>query len=112
MALWKAFKGNRTSLATVDKHDGFVYFCTDDGSLFFDFTDIEGVLQRKQLNAKEAEVAKEAETLTGFNPGEYQLKNEENLTTTDKTIVGAINEINSIDYNTLLAFDTNEVVFN
>jgi hypothetical protein len=106
MALWKPFRGNRTALDTVDKHDGFVYFCTDDGSLFFDFVDADGNLQRKQLNAKEAEV------LTGFNPVDYQLKNEETLTTTDKTIVGAINEINSIDYDTLLAFDTNELVFN
>ena len=60
MALWKALKGNRTSLDTVEKHDGYIYFCIDDGSLFFDYTDAEGNLQRKQLNAKEAE------ELTGY----------------------------------------------
>lgn len=39
MALWKPFRGNRTKLDTVEKHDGYVYFCIDDGSLFFDYVD-------------------------------------------------------------------------
>ena len=55
MALWKALKGTRTALDTVEKHDGYVYFCTDDGSLHFDYTDSSGNLKRKQINAKEAE---------------------------------------------------------
>lgn len=55
MALWKPFRGNRTALDTVEKHDGYVYFCTDAGSLFFDYLDSNGILQRKQINAKEAE---------------------------------------------------------
>lgn len=50
MALWKAFRGNRAALADVAKHDGHVYFCVDDGSLFFDYIDSDGNLQRKQLN--------------------------------------------------------------
>jgi hypothetical protein len=61
MALWKPFRGNRTALEAVEKHDGFVYFCIDDGSLFFDYTDAAGVLQRKRINAEEAE------KLTGFD---------------------------------------------
>lgn len=56
MALWKPLKGNRTALDAVEKHDGYIYFCIDDGSLFFDYTDTDGVLQRKQINAKEAEI--------------------------------------------------------
>ena len=55
MALWKPFRGNRARLDSVEKHEGYVYFCTDDGSLFFDYTDADGVLQRKQINAKDAE---------------------------------------------------------
>jgi molecular chaperone DnaK (HSP70) len=55
MALWKPFRGNRTALDTVEKHDGYVYFCVDDGSLFFDYTDADGNLQRKQISAQEAE---------------------------------------------------------
>ena len=60
MALWKLFRGNHTALDTVEKHDGYVYFC-DDGSLHFDYTDANGVLHRKQINAKEAEA------LTGYS---------------------------------------------
>lgn len=55
MALWKPFRGNRTALDTVEKHDGYVYFCVDDGTLHFDYVDSNGTLQRKQINAKEAE---------------------------------------------------------
>ena len=55
MALWKPFRGNRVDLDSVEKHDGYIYFCTDDGSLFFDYTDAEGNLQRKQISAKDAE---------------------------------------------------------
>lgn len=54
MALWKPFRGSRADLDAVVKHDGYVYFC-DDGSLHFDYTDTNGVLQRKQITAKEAE---------------------------------------------------------
>ena len=55
MALWKPFRGNRIALDAVEKHDGYVYFCVDDGALFFDYVDADGNLQRKQINAKEAE---------------------------------------------------------
>ena len=54
MALFKPLVGGRESLATTELHEGYVYFC-DDGSLFFDYRDEYGVLQRKQINAKDAE---------------------------------------------------------
>lgn len=55
MALWKAFKGNRAELDAVPKHDGYIYFCVDNGTLFFDYTDADGALQRKQIHAKLAD---------------------------------------------------------
>jgi hypothetical protein len=42
-------------LDAVEKHDGYVYFCVDDATLFFDYTDADGNLQRKQINSKDAE---------------------------------------------------------
>ena len=54
MALWKPFRGSRAELEAAPKYDGYVYFC-DDGALFFDYADADGVLQRKQINAKDAE---------------------------------------------------------
>lgn len=50
MALFKPFRGNRRSLDTQEKHDGYAYFCTDDGSFHIDFVDSNGNLQRKQIN--------------------------------------------------------------
>ena len=55
MALWKPFRGNSADLIAVEKHDGWIYFCTDNGALFFDYTDADGNLQRKQISAKDAE---------------------------------------------------------
>lgn len=50
MALFKPFRGNRRSLDTQEKHDGYAYFCTDDGSFHIDYVDSDGNLQRKQIN--------------------------------------------------------------
>lgn len=83
MALWKPLRGNRTALDTVEKHDGYVYFCVDDGSLFFDYLDTEGNLQRKQINAKEAE------ELTGYSISSV-LNNSDLEIPTSKTVLDAI----------------------
>jgi hypothetical protein len=55
MALFKPFRGTRTSLDEQEKHDGYAYFCTDDGTFHIDYADTYGNLQRKQINAQEAE---------------------------------------------------------
>ena len=55
MALFKPFRGTRAALDTLEKHDGYAYFCTDDGSFHIDYADADGNLQRKQISAKEAE---------------------------------------------------------
>ena len=51
MALFKPFRGNRASLDAQPLHDGYAYFCTDDGSFHIDYVDADGNLQRKQVNA-------------------------------------------------------------
>ena len=55
MAVVKFLRGNNTSLDTAQKQDGCIYFCMDDGSIYIDYIDSAGVIQRKQLNAKDAE---------------------------------------------------------
>ena len=55
MALFKPFRGSRASLDAQPLHDGYAYFCTDDGSFHIDYTDADGNLQRKQINAQDAE---------------------------------------------------------
>ena len=55
MSLFKPFMGNRANLDAVEKHAGYAYFCIDDGSFHIDYVDSDGNLQRKQINAKDAE---------------------------------------------------------
>lgn len=50
MALFKPFRGSREALDLQEKHDGYAYFCVDDGSFHIDYIDTEGKLQRKQIN--------------------------------------------------------------
>ena len=76
MALFKPFRGNRASLDAVEKHDGYAYFCTDDGSFHIDYTDENGNLQRKQINAKDTE------TLINLS---NELKNKQDKLSFDST---------------------------
>lgn len=55
MSLFKPLRGSRTTLGAQPLHDGYAYFCTDDGSFHIDYTDADGNLQRKQISAKDAE---------------------------------------------------------
>jgi hypothetical protein len=55
MSLFKPLRGSRTTLDAQPLHDGYAYFCTDDGSFHIDYTDADGNLQRKQINAKDCE---------------------------------------------------------
>ena len=52
MALFKVFRGLYSELEDVQMTDGHAYFCTDDGSFWIDFTNENGILERKQVNAK------------------------------------------------------------
>ena len=70
MALFKPFRGTRAALDTQEKHDGYAYFCTDDGTFHIDYVDADGNLQRKQINAKDAE------TLGLKSADEFVLKDE------------------------------------
>lgn len=56
MALFKPFRGSRASLDAQPLHDGYAYFCTDDGSFHIDFVNENGILQRKQVCEQEKEV--------------------------------------------------------
>ena len=50
MALFKPFRGSRESLDTQPLHDGYAYFCVDDGSFHIDAINSDGNLQRVQIN--------------------------------------------------------------
>ena len=98
MALWKPFRGNRADLGMVEKHDGYVYFCTDDGSLFFDYTDADGNLHRKQINAKDAETLlghSIEEFLTASENGSFAHGDHVTADANYQTTFGTYNEVNT-----------------
>ena len=51
MAILNFLRGNHTSLDTIEKNDGYTYFCIDNATVYIDFMDSEGAVQRKQLSA-------------------------------------------------------------
>ena len=50
MALFKQLRGNRASLDAQPLHDGYAYFCVDDGTFHIDAADADGNLHRVQIN--------------------------------------------------------------
>ena len=109
MALFKISKGSKSNLPTT-LTEGYCWYTFDDSKFYIDFKDENGVLARKALNAEDAEKLSGASLTTILNSSDveiptsnavlnallnYQLKSDDTLTTEDKTLVGAINEINS-----------------
>lgn len=95
MALWKPFRGKRSDLDSIEKHDGWVYFTTDDGSLFFDFIDADGELQRKQITTKEAEKILGYDITTTLNSSDTEIP-------TSKSVLNAIDSV-KIDISNMAA---------
>lgn len=87
MALFKAFRGSRASLDAVEKHDGYAYFCTDDGSFHIDFVDADGNLQRKQISAGEAE------KLTGYSISTSLLYGSDTQIPTTRAVKNSLNSL-------------------
>lgn len=64
MALFKPLNGKAESLASQALHEGYAYFCYDDGTFHIDFVDDEGNLRRKQLAATAVDVPAWAKATT------------------------------------------------
>lgn len=72
MALFKSLRGKRENLPST-KTDGYAYFCTDDGTFWIDYKDENNVLQRKQINAKDAETLMGASISTILNSSDVEI---------------------------------------
>lgn len=90
MALFKPFKGSRASLGAQPLHDGYAYFCTDDGSFHIDYVDADGNLQRKQINAKYAEALTNYNIATILNSSDIEIP-------TSKAVMDAIDNLGADD---------------
>lgn len=72
MALFKSLRGKRENLPST-KTDGYAYFCTNDGTFWIDYKDENGVVQRKQINAKDAETLMGASLSTILSSSEVEI---------------------------------------
>lgn len=90
MAFFKILKGNRGSLDSTPKNDGYAYFCIDDGTFHIDYVDKDGVLQRKQINANEAE------KLIGYNVSTVLNSDDTEIPTSNSVIEYVIDSSDSV----------------
>lgn len=83
MALFKVSKGLKANLPPT-KTEGYCWYTTDDSLFYIDYKDENGTLQRKALNAKDAE------TLTGASLSTI-LKSSDVEIPTSKAVLDALN---------------------
>lgn len=93
MALWKPFRGSRASLNSQSKHDGYAYFCVDDGTFHIDYIDAEGNLQRKQINESYINLLLNIDNQVQA----IQNKLNENITTLTDSATGATYELSVVN---------------
>lgn len=88
MALFKISKGLKANLPSV-KTNGYCWYTTDDSLFYIDYEDESGVLQRKALNAKEAEMLSGASLATILTASEVEIP-------TSKAVFDALSEKSSV----------------
>ena len=72
MALFKISKGLKANLPST-KTNGYCWYTTDDSLFYIDYEDESGVLQRKALNAKDAETLSGASLSTILTANELEI---------------------------------------
>ena len=72
MALFKVSKGIKANLPST-KTEGYCWYTTDDSLFYIDYKDENGTLQRKALNAKDAETLTGASLSTILNSSDVEI---------------------------------------
>lgn len=88
MALFKISKGLKANLPNT-KTNGYCWYTTDDSLFYIDYEDEDGELQRKAINAKDAE------TLTGASLSNI-LSSSEIEIPTSAAVFNALSEKSSV----------------
>ena len=83
MALFKVSKGLKANLPSA-KTEGYCWYTTDDSLFYIDYKDENGSLQRKALNAKDAETLTGASLSTILNSSDVEIP-------TSKAVSDALN---------------------
>ena len=98
MALFKISKGLSQNLPT-EKTEGHCWYTTDDSLFYIDYKDDNGNLQRKALNAKDAEKLSGASLSTILNSSDIEIPTSKAIKTElDKKVGIKIDEL----HNTLV----------
>ena len=72
MALFKISKGLKANLPST-KTEGYCYYTTDDSLFYIDYKDSNGTLQRKAINAQDAETLTGASLATILNSSDIEI---------------------------------------
>lgn len=84
MALFKVNKGLKENLPSI-KTEGYCWYTTDDSLFYIDYKDQNGTLQRKALNAKDAETLMGASLSTILDSSDVEIP-------TSKAVLDALGE--------------------
>ena len=72
MTSFKILRGLKAKMPSV-KIDGFLYFCTDTGDIYFDYLDATGTVQRQSITADEANLLSGASLNTILESSDSQI---------------------------------------
>lgn len=98
MASLKILRGYESSLPQ-ELSDGHIYFCTDSGMLYIDYTEENGILSRKAINANDAK------TLAGLTIDDIILFSTQ-IMHSDMTLFDILETyiLNIVDGNNIIEF--------
>lgn len=98
MALFKVSKGLKANLPSA-KTEGYCWYTTDDSLFYIDYKDKNGTLQRKALNAKDAETLTGASLSTILNSSDVEIP-------TSKAVLDALDgKVDKVDGKSLSTED-------
>lgn len=90
MALFKVSKGLKANLPSA-KTEGYCWYTTDDSLFYIDYKDENGTLQRKALNAKDAE------TLTGASLSTILNSSNVEIPTSKAVLDALVGKVDKVD---------------
>ena len=80
MVLFKILRGHKGKIPST-KTDGNCWYTTDESMLYIDYTDDDGTLQRKALNAKDAQTLSNASLSTSLNSSDTEIPTSKAVST-------------------------------
>jgi hypothetical protein len=100
MSILKFLRGKRNNIPDA-KIDGQIYVCVDDGTAHFDYTDDNGKINRKQINAGDAQSLSGSTLSAELNYSDNEIPTSNAVKTyVDSVVTGSGSGSSSTSYNT------------